>query len=89
MRRQEKWWTIIGPILEGTLFQLVGVECVGGGKHTVVRVYIDKPGGITIDDIVYVIDSGKMKQTQFDPSKGMASLEEWYNYCFSKEFFDA
>ncbi|KAI9335726.1 Asp-Glu-Ala-Asp/His box polypeptide 57 [Obelidium mucronatum] len=31
---------------------------------------------ITIDDVVFVIDSGKMKQTQFDPMKGMASLEE-------------
>ncbi|TPX37466.1 hypothetical protein SmJEL517_g00761 [Synchytrium microbalum] len=30
---------------------------------------------ITIDDIVYVIDCGKMKETRFDPSKGMASLE--------------
>ncbi|TPX52351.1 hypothetical protein SeMB42_g01483 [Synchytrium endobioticum] len=31
---------------------------------------------ITIDDIVYVIDSGKMKETRWDPNKGMASLEE-------------
>ncbi|KAJ3409007.1 ATPdependent RNA helicase [Chytridiales sp. JEL 0842] len=31
---------------------------------------------ITIDDIVYVIDAGKMKETRFDPTKGMASLEE-------------
>ncbi|TPX57355.1 hypothetical protein SpCBS45565_g08230 [Spizellomyces sp. 'palustris'] len=30
---------------------------------------------ITVDD-VYVIDSGKMKETRFDPTKGMASLEE-------------
>lgn len=27
---------------------------------------------------MYVIDSGKMKETRFDPTKGMASLEEWY-----------
>ncbi|KAJ3355663.1 ATPdependent RNA helicase [Entophlyctis luteolus] len=33
---------------------------------------------ITIDDIVFVIDSGKMKQTQYDPTKGMASLDEWF-----------
>jgi ATP-dependent RNA helicase DHX57 len=32
---------------------------------------------ITIDDIVFVIDAGKMKETRFDPQKGMASLEEW------------
>ncbi|KAI9020610.1 hypothetical protein DFJ74DRAFT_643980 [Hyaloraphidium curvatum] len=31
---------------------------------------------ITIDDVVYVVDSGKMKETRFEPSKGMSSLEE-------------
>lgn len=31
---------------------------------------------ITIDDVVYVIDSGKMKEKRFDPSKGMESLED-------------
>ncbi|KAM5163335.1 putative ATP-dependent RNA helicase DHX57 isoform 2-T2 [Mantella aurantiaca] len=31
---------------------------------------------ITIDDIVYVIDSGKMREKRYDPSKSMESLEE-------------
>ncbi|KAK3704919.1 hypothetical protein QZH41_016746 [Actinostola sp. cb2023] len=31
---------------------------------------------VTIDDIVYVIDCGKMKETRYDSSKGMESLEE-------------
>ncbi|TPX60790.1 hypothetical protein PhCBS80983_g01504 [Powellomyces hirtus] len=31
---------------------------------------------ITVDDVVFVIDSGKMKETRYDPQKGMASLEE-------------
>ncbi|XP_064621431.1 putative ATP-dependent RNA helicase DHX57 [Lineus longissimus] len=30
---------------------------------------------ITIDDIIYVIDCGKMKEKRFDPSKSMESLE--------------
>ena len=38
---------------------------------------------ITIDDMVYVIDSGRMKETRWDPDKGMASLEEWYGRTFS------
>jgi len=50
MHKQEKWQAIIGPLVEAP-FELVGVECVGGGKHTTVRVYVDKPGGITIDEI--------------------------------------
>eukprot|EP01043_Picozoa_sp_COSAG02_P052520 COSAG02_NODE_5671_length_4141_cov_10.012123_2_plen_881_part_01 len=31
---------------------------------------------ITIDDVVFVIDSGRMKETRYDPSRKMASLEE-------------
>ncbi|XP_072265233.1 putative ATP-dependent RNA helicase DHX57 [Pyxicephalus adspersus] len=31
---------------------------------------------ITIDDIIYVIDSGKMREKRYDPSKSMESLEE-------------
>ena len=31
---------------------------------------------ITIDDIILVIDSGRMKETHYDPSKGMISLDE-------------
>ncbi|KAJ3195536.1 ATPdependent RNA helicase [Irineochytrium annulatum] len=29
-----------------------------------------------VDDVVFVIDAGRMKETRFDPSKGMSSLEE-------------
>lgn len=30
---------------------------------------------VTIDDCVYVIDSGKMKEKRFDPNRNMESLE--------------
>eukprot|EP00850_Spirogloea_muscicola_P006660 SM000032S12044 [mRNA] locus=s32:111779:119402:- [translate_table: standard] len=33
---------------------------------------------ITIDDVVYVVDSGKVKEMRYDHSRGLASLEE----CF-------
>ncbi|KFV99429.1 Putative ATP-dependent RNA helicase DHX57, partial [Fulmarus glacialis] len=33
---------------------------------------------VTIDDVVYVIDSGKMKEKRYDPSKGMESLEDTF-----------
>jgi len=33
---------------------------------------------ITIDDIVYVIDAGKVKETQYDPESGLTKLvEQW------------
>ncbi|KAJ3159008.1 ATPdependent RNA helicase [Geranomyces michiganensis] len=41
---------------------------------------------ITIDDVVYVVDSGKMKETRYDPQKGMASLEEcWVSQANAKQ----
>ncbi|KGL77564.1 Putative ATP-dependent RNA helicase DHX57, partial [Tinamus guttatus] len=33
---------------------------------------------VTIDDVVYVIDSGKMKEKRYDPRKGMESLEDTF-----------
>jgi HrpA-like RNA helicase len=31
---------------------------------------------ITIDDVVFVVDTGRMKETRYDPDRKMASLEE-------------
>jgi ribosome maturation factor RimP len=75
MRRQEKWQAIIGPVLVDTPFELVGVECVGGGKHTVVRIYIDKPGGITLDDIVHLSRQISVVLDVEEPIKGHYTLE--------------
>lgn len=41
---------IVTPILWTMGLELVDVECVGQGSRTVVRVYIDKPGGVTVSD---------------------------------------
>ncbi len=75
MQRQEKWQTIINPLLVDTPFELVGVEVVGGGKHTVLRIYIDKPGGITIDDIVRLSREISVVFDVEEPIKGHYTLE--------------
>jgi ribosome maturation factor RimP len=51
MRRQDKWHAVLDTVFEGTPFELVGVETSSGGKRTIVRIFIDKPGGINIDEI--------------------------------------
>lgn len=43
---------ILGPMLEEAKFELVDVEYVKEGGQIYLRAYIDKPGGITIDDCV-------------------------------------
>ncbi len=75
MHRQEKWLSLLNPILAGTTFELVGVECVGGGKHTVVRIFIDKPGGITIDEIAQLSRQISVVFDVNEPIKGHYTLE--------------
>lgn len=41
---------LVQPIVEANQFELVDVEYVKEGSNWYLRVYIDKPGGITIDD---------------------------------------
>jgi ribosome maturation factor RimP len=40
----------VSPILWTLGLELVDVVCVGQGPRSVVRVFIDKPGGVTLDD---------------------------------------
>ena len=48
----------IADMLESTVtalgFELWGVEYLSQGRHSVVRVYIDSPEGITVDDCAAV-----------------------------------
>ncbi len=41
---------LISPIIEQNQFELVDVEYVKEGSTWYLRAYIDKPGGITVDD---------------------------------------
>jgi ribosome maturation factor RimP len=42
--------SIAAPITQALSVELVDVVCTGQGGRTVVRVYIDKPGGVTVGD---------------------------------------
>lgn len=41
---------VAAPILQSHGLELVETVCVGQGPRTVIRVFIDKPGGITLTD---------------------------------------
>lgn len=41
---------VVSPILWALGLELVDVVCVGQGARSVVRVYIDKPTGVTVED---------------------------------------
>jgi ribosome maturation factor RimP len=48
--RDETIRKIVEPVIAALGFQLWGIEYMGQGRHTLLRVYIDKEGGINVDD---------------------------------------
>lgn len=49
-RLAESVQVIAAPIVRALDLELVDVECAGQGARTVLRVFIDKPGGVSVGD---------------------------------------
>lgn len=71
----EQLHRILQPGAEALGFELLAVELTGRGRNTVLRVYIDGPQGITVDDCAQV--SGQMSAILDveDPIPSRYSLE--------------
>lgn len=69
----------IADMLQSTVaalgYQLWGVEYVAQGRHSVVRVYIDKPAGINVDDCALVSEQVSAVLDVEDPITGEYTLE--------------
>jgi ribosome maturation factor RimP len=63
------------PIIEALAFELVDVEFLKEGANWYLRVYIDKPGGIAIDDCQAVSEHLSDKLDEADPIKQSYMLE--------------
>ena len=61
-------------VFEPEGIHLFGVELKGSGK-TLLRVFIDKPGGVTIDDCVRVSKELSTRLDVEDPIPGSYTLE--------------
>lgn len=46
----EKLTEMLTPPVEALGFELLGIEFVRAGKHSTLRIYIDSPNGINVDD---------------------------------------
>ena len=66
---------IVAPIIEGLGIELVEVEYVKEGPNWYLRLYIDKPGGISIDDCQVVNDSVSDAIEAEDPIQGAYIFE--------------
>ena len=56
-------------------YELWGVEYVAQGKHSIVRVFIDRPAGITVDDCAAVSEQVSGILDVEDPVSGANALE--------------
>ena len=63
------------PIAEKNSFELVDVEFIKEGSHWYLRVYIDKPGGIVIEDCQTISEQLSEKIDSLDPIEQSYYLE--------------
>ena len=73
--RQDKLTELLRPAVEGLGYELVGIEHLPMGKHTVLRIYIDAPNGITVSDCSQVSHQVSGVLEVEEPIKGAFTLE--------------
>lgn len=66
---------MLEPAAEAVGYELIDVEIVGRGSDAVLRVYIDAPGGITVDDCAQASRQISAVLDLEDPIAGQYALE--------------
>lgn len=66
---------LLEPTITDMGFELWGCEYLSQGRHSLLRIYIDKPEGITIDDCQDVSHQVSAVLDVEDPIQGNYSLE--------------
>ncbi len=66
---------LVQPELEALGFELIKAEVVGSSKSPVVRIYIDKPEGVTLDDCSRASRTLSLVLEREDPFAGKYLLE--------------
>ena len=56
-------------------FDLVDLELTGSGRNSLLRIYIDKPGGLSLDDVASANTWIAGTVEELDPYKGSYTLE--------------
>ncbi|MBC3436206.1 ribosome maturation factor RimP [Pseudomonas sp. BW16M2] len=71
----EQLQALLAPVVEGLGYQCWGVEYVSQGKHSVLRIYIDKEDGILVDDCEAVSRQASAILDVEDPISSEYTLE--------------
>ena len=71
----DKVFSTINPIVIDMGYELLGIEYVASGKHTVLRLFIDCEEGIRVDDCEAVSRQVSSIMDVEDPIRGQYNLE--------------
>ena len=74
-RMSDKVFSIINPSIQELGYELLGIEYVTSGKHSVLRLYIDSDKGIGVDDCETVSRQVSAIMDVEDPISSQYSLE--------------
>ena len=66
---------LIEPVIKAMGYHLWGIEYLGQGKHSVLRVYLDKAGGVNIEDCALASRQISSLLDVEDPIKSEYTLE--------------
>ena len=72
---EKKLETMLRPVVEDMGYEIVDVEFVKEGQNWYLRLYIDKEGGVTIDDCEVVSKAVEVVLDEKDPISQMYILE--------------
>ncbi|MDH3343002.1 MAG: ribosome maturation factor RimP [Gammaproteobacteria bacterium] len=74
-RAQTQLEELLSPVVTSLGFEFVGMEYLPQGKHSLLRIYIDTPDGITVDDCSAVSHQVSGVLEVEDPINGHYVLE--------------
>ena len=90
----EKIKAVAEPLCQAENFELVHLEYVKGDRENIVRLFLDKPSGITLDDCIYVsrqlgdlidvhienIDSYRLEVSSPGPNRPLNKKEDFLRF---------
>ncbi|WP_167469009.1 ribosome maturation factor RimP [Pseudomonas reidholzensis] len=71
----EQLQALLAPVVEGLGYQCWGIEFISQGKHSVLRIYIDKEDGVLVDDCAKVSHQCSSVLDVEDPISAEYTLE--------------
>lgn len=73
--KQERLQAMIAPVVESLACELWGLEYITQGRYTTVRIYIDAPAGVSLEDCEKVSRQISALMDVEDPIDGEYTLE--------------